>query len=106
MHHQVGFDGQEEIEIDVSREENFEVYPTKSVERRLGRVDSYTYQCESANTNVVYQNHPTLPHMSASVRYQNSAVRVFQQEQMQIVLEDRIIEHNEEDEEGLSEHTE
>ena len=98
--HQVGFDGQDELEIDDSREENFEVYPTKSVERRLGRVDSNTYQCESANTNVVYQNHPTLPHMSASVRYENSAVRVFQQEHMQIVLEDRIIEHNEEDEEG------
>ena len=98
--HQVGFDGQDELDIDNTREENFEVYPTKSVQRRLaGRVDSSTYQCESASTNVVYQDHPTLPHMSASVRYQNSAVRVFQQEQMQIVLEDRMIEHNEDDEE-------
>lgn len=92
----VGFGDRDELETNDSRDENFEVYPTKS---RLGRVDSYTYECESANTGVAYHNHPTLPHMCASVRYQNAAVRVFQQERSQIVLEDRLIEHNEEDEE-------
>ena len=89
---------QDEIESDNSQDENFEVYPTKTVDLSR-RVDSYTYQCQSANTNVVYQNHPTLPHMSASVRYQNSGVQIFQQDRSQIVLEERIIENNEEDEE-------
>ena len=89
---------QDEIESDDSQDENFEVYPTKTVDLSR-RIDSYTYQCQSANTNVAYQNHPTLPHMSASVRYQNSSVQVFQQDRSQSVLEERIIENNEEDEE-------
>ena len=79
--------------------EDYAVYPTKTVDR-LG-VDSFTYpyQCESTSTDVVYKDHPTLPHHSNAVRYQASNLRIFQQDRSQIVLTEHIVEQEEEDEE-------